>query len=244
MTVVIVQSKDFKSIPNEVRKELFASATGNTIPKGYVADMGGEKLLRHYSYNDLKGNKWYKEFVELSKKEKLKPAFGTMAYMVSKEAKVDKLSKSITSFRYGSPVKTLLSQFELKAKKNDETAKEAARIVKAVNDWGKKEFDQIAKIKDSEPTKAFMRMETLAKTFYGFPLVKDYPTEIRAMKKDRYFVYLLGLRKQYQRLVDADKVNLNSAKYLSGKLKDFASKVQNENLKKDAETMISEISKL
>lgn len=244
MVVVVIEFDDISKTPKEIKDNLYASEVGNSIPRGYVADMGGEQVLRYYSYEEIKKGGWYKEFQALSKAEKKKPDFGSFAHYITKEAKVTKLNREVMSFRYGSSVKSILSQFEQKAKNGDDKAKEAEAVIKVVNDWGQKQFSEIEKMKAKEPTKAYLKMESLYKTFLGMPLVESYPEQIRAYKKDKYFAYLLGIRRQFARLMSSEKKNANSAKYLSGKLESFAEKVEDESLKSEAEIMISELSKI
>lgn len=244
MTVVIVEYADMAKVPKEIKNNFYASEVGNSIPRGYIAGMGGEGVRRLFSYEELKKNKWYKEFVKISKDEKKKPDFGSFAHYITKEANVSKLSREVMSFRYGSSVKNMLNQFEMKAKKGDEVGKEAGAIVKVVNAWGKEQFDEIEKLKAKEPTKAYLKMEALNKTFFGMPLVESFPQQIKEYKKDKYFAYLLGLRRQFDRLMSMEKKNANTAKYLSTKIQAFAEKVKDDSLKVDAQAMVSELSKI
>ena len=244
MTVVIIESGDMSNIPSDVRKHLFAKETGTSVPKGYLADMGGEDLIRYYSYDQLKKKEWYKQFVDISKAEKKKPDYGSFAHYISKEAKVKNLSKEVMSFKYGSSVKSPLGQLQYKVKKGGEIGKEAETVIKVVNDWGDQQKSEIDSLLTKEPTKAYMKMEVLAKTFLGMPLVEDYPKQIASMKKDKYFAYLLGLRRQYDRVMSAEKKNASTAKYLATKLEAFAGKVKDETLKGEAQKMASELSSI
>jgi len=244
MSVVVIESDDFSKIPKDIKDNLYASEVGNSIPRGYIADMGGEQVLRYYSYEELKKNGWYKEFVEISKAEKKKADYGSFAHFITKEAKLKQLNKEVMSFRYGSSVKSILSQFEQKVKRGGDSAKEAEAVIKVVTDWGQKEFSEIEKLKAKEPTKAYLKMESLNKTFLGMPLVESFPQQINEYKKDKYFAYLLGLRRQFDRLMSAEKKNANTAKYLSKKIESYAEKVEDETLKGEAQTMVSELSKI
>lgn len=244
MSVVIIEHSDMAKVPKEIKDRLYSSEVGNSIPRGYIAGMGGDGVRRLFSYEELKKNKWYKEFVKISKDEKKKPDYGSFAHYITKEANVTKLSKEVMSFRYGSSVKNMLNQFYMKAKKGDDIGKEAGVVVKVINDWGQEQFSEIEKLKAKEPTKAYIKMEALNKTFFGMPLVESFPQQIKEYKKDKYFAYLLGLRRQFERLMAEEKKNANTAKYLSKKMEAFAEKVKNETLKGEAQIMVSDLSKI
>ena len=242
MTVVVIQTDDWSKVPSNVQKELSSSKVGSIIPRGYVADMSGDDVLMHFSYDSLKKKETYKKFSELSRAEKKKPAIGSMAHMVTKEAKVKLLTREASSFKFGYPVRSIMMQLENKVKQKAKVADEAQAIVDVVNKWGESEAKKVQKLLKKQPTKAFDEMLKLAKMFNGMPLASEYPAKVSELKKDKYFVHLYGLRRQYEKMMAQDKVSDSSKKYLLGKLTQFIEKApENELLKKDAESMIQNL---
>ena len=153
--------------------------------------------------------------------------------------------RTVKNLQVGRPVKSTLSMLSVKAKKDDESGKEAKAIIDAVNSWGETELSNINKLKDSAPTKAYQKMEILNKTFYGLPLVKTLYPEMLKMKKDKYLAYLMNLRNQVNRLKSSGKVTENSKKFIAGNLQKFIDKYPaSEVLKSEAKAMITEVSSL
>jgi len=153
--------------------------------------------------------------------------------------------RTVKNLQIGRPVRSILSTLSAKAKKNDDAAKEAQAIIDAVNSWGEKELNDINKLKETAPTKAYQKMEVLNKTFYGMPLVKQVYPEMLKMKKDKYLIYLLNLRNQMTRLKASGKVTENSKKYIAGNLQKFIDKYPaSDTLKGEAKAMIDEVNSL
>lgn len=145
----------------------------------------------------------------------------------------------------GKSVKSILGQLERKASGSDEEAKEAKAIIEAVNNWGKSELEAAEKLKASAPTEAYFKLYTLNRTFYGMPLVADVTPWLTEMKRDKYFTYLLGLRKQFDRLKTSKDISDNNKKSLISRYQAFIDKYPaSEALKSEAADVIKQIEKL
>ena len=250
MVVVVIHPSDMSNVPERIRKELsskktFSNKTGISMkvePWGFVTDMGGEDVLMHFSNHHLKEPDAFKKFTELSKKEKNKPAFGTMAHMLVKTAKVETLTREAHSFRFGYAVKQPMMRLENIVKHNARGSAEAQAMIDAVNNWGKSEAQKIKTLLENQPTIAFDEMLNLSKMFKGMPLAAEFPAKLAEMKKDKDFISLYSLRRMYKKLLSQDKVSESSKKQIIHKLNQFITRAsEKQSLVKDAQSMISSL---
>lgn len=181
---------------------------------------------------------------EIKKYIKLAPNPGDISPMVG-DLEIKFFQREQKNLMPGKPVKSTLGQLERKAEGDSDEAKEAKAIIEAVNNWGKSELEAAEKLKSSAPTEAYSKLYTLNRTFYGMPLVNDVTPWLTEMKKDKYFTYLLGLRKQYDNLKSSKDVSESNKKSLISRFQAFIDKYPaSEALKSEAADVIKQIDKL
>lgn len=195
---------------------------GNVVAKGHISNLEAE----------------------IKKLIKLAPNPGDFSPLTA-EVDVKLLKREAAQLKLGRPVKSGLANLARKAAGKDEVAKEAQTIIDAVNAWGEKELAETEKLKATAPTEAYSRLNILNKTFYGMPLVKEVPTYLAQMKKDKYLTYLLGMRSQFERLKTDKKITQNKKDSLINRYQQFIDKYPaSEALKGEAANIIKQIQAL
>ena len=244
MAVVIVQLDDVNSIPKTYKNVFYGPKMGNTIPRGFVLDMAGDKVLNTFSYAALKKETkdTYKVFSELTKLEKKKPVVGSFGHIINKEVDAKYFLRDVSLLSFERQVKYVLISLAHKAVKKDDMGKEAQTIIDAINDWGAKELSATMKLKDSQPTLAYQKMWQLYKIFKGLPISQKVVPDLKIMKKDKYLRNLFTLRKQHDFLMSNKRSSVSSKKKLAKVIQKFIDKYSlSDALKNDANLLISSL---